>query len=117
MGKNIKFNNYQKEEICNKYLSGDNTYSIAKEYNCSNVTISRILKSEGVKIRGNKKFNKITELEICKKYKNGTHSYKLSEVYNCSVTAILIQLTVKTRHIGLDGFMQMVVIKRITTCQ
>jgi len=89
MANNINFNNSQKEDICNKYTSGESTYSISKAYNCSNVTISKILKSEGIKIRGNKKFKKTIELEICDKYKDGTHSYKLSETYNCSITAVI----------------------------
>ncbi len=89
MGKNINFSKSQKEDICNRYISGESTYSISKFYNCSNVTVSNILKSERIEIRSNKKFNRIIELEICDKYKNGIHSYELSEIYNCSATAII----------------------------
>ena len=55
MGKKIIFSEKQIKDIIKMYEDNSIT-SIAKKYNCSNQTITRLLEKQNIELRGNRKY-------------------------------------------------------------
>ena len=82
-----KFTEEQELQICDKYMNGDSSLTLAKEWKCDYATILNILKRNGVKRRSlrdaNKKFSTEIEKEICNMYERGLSTLKIGEKYKC----------------------------------
>lgn len=92
-------------EICEKYLNGMNTVELAKEYSCTDGTIGRKLRDNGIRMRttGESKTLNLPIDRICREYIDGVSLSKLAGIYKCSIPTIIKRLTkngVKTRSIS-----------------
>lgn len=77
------------DEIKELYLSGFSSNKIATLYNVDKVSIVKILKQLGVKIRSNKlSINNQEFKELVKDYKSGYSLKELAKRYNCSASGL-----------------------------
>lgn len=83
-----KFNNQVIEEIINKYISKYTINRLAKDYNCSSITIKYILAKY-------KLYNidlKINIKDLVNDYNIGMSVTKIAEKYNCRRQSVVINL-------------------------
>lgn len=92
----------QYDEIRSMYLSGFTSQKIAEQFNCSAYTIIGVLKSIGIKIKGNPlDMNKMEREEFISWYNNGASLKYLADKYNTdkqTVKRFLQKYGVNTRN-------------------
>jgi Mor family transcriptional regulator len=96
----------QHAEICQQYLAGDSSTTLAKRYGVCDSTISNVLRRNGVTTRTAKERNGALtdeqEAELCRRYVEGEHTRKLAKAYGVypgTVWLIIRRNGVKTRSI------------------
>jgi Mor family transcriptional regulator len=93
------------KEISEKYLNGISSVDLAKEYGCTDSTITRRLRDNGIKIRSmsesrigkrigkdNPKYIDLPINEISEKYLFNMSTIELAEEYKCSIGTICKKL-------------------------
>lgn len=102
---NPRYINLPIDEISKKYLNGMNTVELAKEYGCSDPTITIKLRDNGIKIRSNSEaqiglqsgknnpnYRNLPIEGICEKYLSGINISELAKEYSCSAHIITDRL-------------------------
>lgn len=79
------------DEICERYINGGNSVQLAKSYGCTHVTITKLLRRNGVELRDKSNCNTLNlpNEEICEKYIQGKSSHKIANEYDCTPPTIL----------------------------
>jgi len=80
--------NMAKKDLCSKYKEGVSSEELAIIYDKSPSTICRMLKKEGIVIRGARLLSIKTEKNVCEKYTKGSSTKDLALEYYCSVHCI-----------------------------
>jgi Mor family transcriptional regulator len=81
------------KEIVTKYLDGNSTYKLAKEYDCSRTAIDNILKRENIAKRKYTKDLSLDKEKIIDAYSNEFKSAdELAKEYNCAPGSIIYLL-------------------------
>ena len=96
-----------KEIICGRYINGENSTALAKEYSIGETTLLTILDKAGIKRRTVKEslggLSNKNEFLLMQEYIKGVNSRELAEIFNVSqstVLAILNRNNVKKRSIS-----------------
>ena len=88
------------QEICRRYLAGENSVELGGEFGISAGTVTSILKRNGFKARSLRKFTDEQEQEICRRYLEGENTVELGREFNSThIGAILKRNRVKARSI------------------
>lgn len=82
-------------DIVERYKNGESSYTLSKEYGCSDSTIRRIIKSidksiirVSVSHKNSISFSYDEEVDIVVRYKDGETITSISSYYNCSRSSI-----------------------------
>ena len=98
------------DEIVGMYTSGISAKSICKRYDVHHQTITRLLSSKGIELRGVKHdplFDRLTDddkYDIAEKYRKGLSTISLGKSYNvghCAIIKVLKLLKVRIREKGV----------------
>lgn len=78
------------DEICERYLNGENSVQLANAYGCVHDTITRLLRRNDVPIRDKSTCNTrgLPHEVICRKYCEGMSSPEIANEYDCDPTTI-----------------------------
>ena len=95
------------QEICRRYLAGENTVQLGNAFGVDNATIGNILKRNGVKVRSKSEshggLDAAAEPEVCRRYLAGENTYQLGNAFgvdNATIGYILKRNGVKVRSTG-----------------
>jgi DNA-binding CsgD family transcriptional regulator len=86
------FTETQEQEICRRYLEGEDSPSLGKAFGCSGGTILKIIARHGIKARNSSKCRALTadvQAEICTRYVAGERTAVLALEYGRDPKSIL----------------------------
>lgn len=89
-----------REEICRRYIAGENTVELSKAFGLTPPTVARYLRKGGVELRDSKAFTSAEELHLCEMYLLGKSTVQLGKefgVANVTVWKVLRRHGIETR--------------------
>jgi len=90
-----------KTDVAKRYLTGENSYKIAKDEGCCTMTILKELKRKKIKIRASGGQNRFQfQTDIVKRYLNKENANEIAESEGCSGKAVrdnLVRMGIKLR--------------------
>jgi len=97
-------------EVCRRYQEGENTMQLGTAFEVDRVTIGRILKRNGAKVRSVKEASgglvDEAEAEVCRRYQKGEDTYRLGTAFgvsNVTIGKILKRNGIELRTSGGGG--------------
>jgi len=102
-----KLTEQQEEALCARYLAGESSIKLSKEYGLASTSVRDIVRRNGIKVRSIKEaFGGLTseaEAAVCHRYANGENQYDLSAalgVSHSTISRTLAKHGVETRRRG-----------------